>query len=52
MLQKLGSWTHSVYMAVLWNPGAQPILLKQNTTIGYAKESDYMENAPSTNGNH
>ena len=34
-------------MAVLWNPGGQPIVLKRITTIIYARESDYIgENTP------
>ena len=32
-----------VYMAVLWNLSGQAIILKRNTTIGYAVESDYMK---------
>ena len=28
-----------MYMAVLWNPGGQPIMLKRSTTIGCARES-------------
>ena len=44
MLQKLGLIIPAVYMAVLWNPGGQPIILKRNTTI--ARESDYMANRP------
>ena len=49
MSQKLGLSIPDVYMAVLCNPGGQAIILKRNTTIGYARESGYMENAPLTN---
>ena len=31
------------YMAVLWKPGGQNLILKRNMTIGYVKVSDYME---------
>ena len=37
MLQKLGFQTPDVYMAVLWSPGGQTIILKWNTTISYGK---------------
>ena len=33
-------------MALLWNPGGQTIKLERNMTIGYVKESDYMEQEP------
>ena len=33
-------------MAVLWNPGGQNLILKQNMTIGYAKELDFKEKDP------
>ena len=42
MVQKLGLRILDVYMAVLFNPDGQFIILKRNTTIGYAGESDYM----------
>ena len=38
---KLGPRILNVYMAVLWNPGGQTVILKRNTTIGYVGESDY-----------
>ena len=44
MSQKLGLRIPDEYMAVLWNPGGQAIILKRNSNIGYARESDYMEN--------
>ena len=43
MIQQLRLRIQDVYMAVLWNPGGQPIILKRNTTISYVKESDYIE---------
>ena len=46
MLQKLGCHVPDVYMAVLWNPGGQTVILKRNMTIGYVKEADYMEKGP------
>ena len=46
MLQRLGLRIPNVYMAVLWNPGGQVIILKRNTTISYARESDYMKKKP------
>ena len=45
-LQNLGSQTPNVYMALLWNPGGQTKILKQNKTISSAKELDCMENVP------
>ena len=41
--QKLGLRIPDVYMVALWNPGGQPVMLKRNITISYAKESDYMK---------
>ena len=32
-------------MAILWNPGGESISIKRKTTIGYMKESDYVENS-------
>ena len=52
VLQKPGPQIPNVYMAVLWNPGGQTIILKQNTTISCAKESDFIEKGPQTNENH
>ena len=49
MLQKLGFQMPDVYMAGLWNPGVETIILKRNTTIRYVKELDYMEKVPQTN---
>ena len=47
MVQKLGFIIPDVYMAVLWNPRGQAIILKRNTTINHARESDYIEqNSP------
>ena len=43
MLQKLGPRIPNVYMAAQWNPGGQMVILKRNMTIGYVRESDYME---------
>ena len=45
-LQKLGSRVPDAYMAVQWNPGGQTVILKRNRTIGYVKESDYIEKGP------
>ena len=36
-LQKLDNRTPDKFMAVLWNPGADSISIKRNTTIGYMK---------------
>ena len=49
MLQKLGPQIPSMYMTVLWNPGDQTVIFKRNMTIGYVRESDYMEKVPQTN---
>ena len=49
MQQKLGPRIHNVYMAVLWNPGGQTVILKTSITTCYVKESDYMEKSPQTN---
>ena len=46
ILQKLGFRMPDEFMAVLWNPGGQAIILKRNTTISNAKESDYVEKIP------
>ena len=32
-------------MTSLWNPGSHSISIKKNMTIGYNKESDYIEKA-------
>ena len=45
-LQTLGSQVPDTYMAVLWNPSGQDLILKRNMTIGYIEESDYMEKDP------
>ena len=45
-LQRLGSQVPDTYMAVLWNPGGQNLILKWNMTIGYVKELDYKEKDP------
>ena len=45
-LQKPDNKTPDKFMAVLWNPG-DPITIKRNTTIGYMKESDYVEKSQS-----
>ena len=34
---------HGKFMAILWNAGGDSISIKTNTTIGYLKESDYVE---------
>ena len=46
MLKKPGPKITNVYMAVLWNPGGQTVILQRSMTICYIKESDYMEIAP------
>ena len=38
VLQKLELRIPDEFMAMLWNPGGQAIILKRNTTFGYAKE--------------
>ena len=45
-LQKLGSQVPDTYMAVLWNPRGQTLILKWNMTITYIKELNYKENVP------
>ena len=42
-LQRLGFQVPDTYMAVLWNPGGQTLILKQSMTISYVKELDYKE---------
>ena len=46
-LQKLDNITPDKFMAVLWNPGGDSINIKRNMTIGYMKESDYVETSQS-----
>ena len=46
VLQKLGPRMPDIYVAVLWNPHDQAVILKRNMTICYARESDYMEKSP------
>ena len=41
VLHKLGLKIPDEFLAALWNPGGQAIILKRNTTIGYAKQLDY-----------
>ena len=43
--QKLGLRIADKLMGILWNPGGHTINVKRNTTISYAKESDYIEKA-------
>ena len=45
-LQRPGSQVPDTYIAVLWNPRDQNLILKWNMIIGYVKESDYMEKGP------
>ena len=49
VLWKLGLRIPDAYMAVLWNPCGQPIILKRNTTFSYSRESDHMEKMPPIN---
>ena len=46
MLEKLGLRKPGLYIAVLWNPGGQPLILERNITNRYARELDYMDNSP------
>ena len=45
-LERLGSEVPGTYMAVLWNPSGQNLILKWNMTICYVRESDYKEKGP------
>ena len=42
-LQKIDNRTPDKFMVVLWNPGGHSISIKKDMTIGYMKESDYIE---------
>ena len=44
--QRLGSQVPDTYMAVLWNPRGQNLIVKWNTTISFVKKSDYKEKDP------
>ena len=46
MLQKLELRIPDGYIAVLWNLDGQDTILKRNTIIVYARESDYMKKKP------
>ena len=43
VLQKHDNRTPDKFMAILWNPGGHSISIKRNMTIGYKKESEYIE---------
>ena len=43
LLQKVGDRLPDAFIIALWNGGSHKITLKRNTTIGYVKESDYIE---------
>ena len=42
-LMKLDSRTPDKFMAILWRSGGQSISIKNNMTIGYIKESEYIK---------
>ena len=42
-LQRLGCQVPDTYMAVLWKPRGQNLILQWNMTIGYVKESAHKE---------
>ena len=51
-VQRLGSQVPNIYMAVLWHPIGQNLILKWNMTIGYIKESEHGEKwSPGTTKN-
>ena len=42
-LQKLYNRTPNQFLAALWNHGGHSISIKKNVTIGYIRESEYIE---------
>ena len=49
VLQKLENRIPDRYMAILWDGSGHFISIKKNITIGYMKESDYIEKPPKLN---
>ena len=48
-LQKLNNRTSDKFMAILWNSGGDSISIKRNTSIGYMKESDFVQKSQKMN---